>query len=54
MAKVVSLKERRPKQALERLNRLTGLDFRHWPESLLDAGDDRAPADSGAPRLKRG
>lgn len=51
MAKVVSLQERRSRQALERLNRLTGLDFRHWPESLLPTSD--APPAATARQRRR-
>ncbi|AYF90964.1 hypothetical protein SA496_19590 [Pseudomonas sp. JS3066] len=32
--KLVRLHERAPQRALEGLNRVTGLSFRHWPESL--------------------
>ncbi len=32
--KLVRLHERAPRRALEGLNRVTGLEFRHWPESL--------------------
>lgn len=32
--KLVRLHERAPQRALEGLNRVTGLTFRHWPESL--------------------
>lgn len=34
--KVVQLSRRKPQQALENLNRLTGLRFSSWPESLRD------------------
>ena len=33
--KVVHLHQRDPQSALERLNRITGLQFSSWPESLL-------------------
>lgn len=33
--KVVHLHQRDPQNALERLNRITGLQFSSWPESLL-------------------
>lgn len=36
MATLIDFDQRRPDTALERLNRRTGLDFRDWPESLLD------------------
>lgn len=32
--KLIHLHERAPQRALEGLNRVTGLKFRHWPESL--------------------
>ncbi len=32
--KVIYLYQRDPQEALERLNRITGLRFAHWPESL--------------------
>ncbi len=32
--KVIHLHRRDPQEALERLNRITGLKFVHWPESL--------------------
>lgn len=34
---VVHLHQRDPQSALERLNRITGLQFSSWPESLLPA-----------------
>ncbi|MCE7524054.1 hypothetical protein [Alloalcanivorax xenomutans] len=36
MSKVIRLEERGPETALENLNRVTGLDFHCWPESLLE------------------
>lgn len=33
--RVIHLDQRDPQEALERLNRVTGLRFRQWPESLL-------------------
>ncbi|TBU89996.1 hypothetical protein [Phytopseudomonas dryadis] len=35
--KVVALHQRDPQTALDNLNRITGLKFSHWPESLLPA-----------------
>lgn len=32
---VIHLHQRDPKEALERLNRITGLHFASWPESLV-------------------
>ncbi|NQY85683.1 MAG: hypothetical protein HRT34_13085, partial [Alcanivorax sp.] len=40
MSKVIRIEKRHPETALENLNRLTGLDFQDWPESLLECGDD--------------
>jgi hypothetical protein len=40
MANLISFDQRRPDAALERLNRRTGLDFRDWPESLLEQSSD--------------
>ena len=34
--KVIHLHRRDPQDALERLNRITGLRFARWPESLLE------------------
>ncbi|MDX1369176.1 hypothetical protein [Pseudomonas sp.] len=33
--KVIHLHQRDPQEALERLNRITGLHFVRWPESLV-------------------
>ena len=45
MSKILTLHKHRPETALKNLNRLTGLDFQSWPESLIDNGDPtgRAP-----------
>jgi len=32
--KVIYLHQRNPQEALERLNRITGLQFSSWPQSL--------------------
>jgi hypothetical protein len=34
--KVIHLHQRDPQEALERLNRITGLRFSCWPQSLVD------------------
>ena len=39
MSKVIRIEKRHPEAARENLNRLTGLDFQSWPESLIDNGD---------------
>lgn len=45
-AKVVHLHRRKPREALEHLNRVTGLGFSRWPESLVgycrQAAEDEA------------
>lgn len=40
MSNILDIRQRRPEQALESLNRLTGLDFQHWPESLVQPSVD--------------
>ena len=42
MSKIIRLEQRCPETALDNLNRLTGLDFQSWPESLLEIGEDVA------------
>lgn len=41
---VIALQHSHPEQALEGLNRITGLDFARWPESLVM----RAPVEQDA------
>lgn len=41
---VIHLHQRDPQEALTRLNRITGLRFARWPESLLDHVAPEAPA----------
>lgn len=53
MATVINLDQRRPDAALERLNRQTGLDFRDWPESLLDARKDEGETARPQPQHPR-
>lgn len=36
MGQIIKIKDAVPESALERLNRLTGLEFDQWPESILD------------------
>jgi len=36
--RVIFLRDRDPEGALENLNRVTGLRFARWPESLVEAG----------------
>ncbi|MGE8359445.1 hypothetical protein [Pseudomonas sp.] len=44
--KVIHLHQRDPEAALERLNRITGLQFARWPESLVPQVDEAPEADS--------
>lgn len=39
MGQIIHLAEVAPQTALERINRLTGLEFSRWPESLLCSVD---------------
>lgn len=60
--KVIHLYQRDPQEALERLNRITGLRFSSWPQSLANSSssveqsetsaspETVAPLDSGAKR----
>jgi hypothetical protein len=53
--KVIHLYRRDPQEALERLNRITGLRFMRWPESLVpvpeesekDEGTEPKPPEAG-------
>ncbi|MCH2558010.1 MAG: hypothetical protein MK005_11995 [Alcanivorax sp.] len=40
MSRIIRMEQRCPETALDNLNRLTGLDFESWPESLLEIGED--------------
>ncbi|MDP3844939.1 MAG: hypothetical protein Q8R10_00710 [Pseudomonas sp.] len=46
-AKVIYLHQLDPQAALERLNRLTGLQFTSWPKSLKPAQQERVSAACG-------
>jgi hypothetical protein len=49
--KVIHLYQRDPQEALERLNRITGLRFSRWPQSLAPisaAADDQPEATASA------
>lgn len=46
---VVYLHRRVPQEALERLNRVTGLRFSNWPESLVPAIDNATAEQAGVP-----
>jgi len=55
MSTGIRIDKRHPETALENLNRLTGLDFQDWPESLLECGDDvTAGTDRTAHPTRRG
>ncbi|MCF7203205.1 hypothetical protein [Pseudomonas oligotrophica] len=46
--KVIHLHRRMPAAALDALNRLTGLRFSHWPESLVERAAEPVPESAGA------
>jgi hypothetical protein len=49
---VVYLHRRVPQEALERLNRVTGLQFSNWPESLVStASHKKAPQSQTAAHI---
>lgn len=54
MGQVIPLHRAAPESAVERLNRLTGLDFSEYPESLLDLSEQQvnAPPALAAPGQK--
>lgn len=41
--KVIYLYQRDPQEALERLNRITGLRFSNWPQSLVNTSSAIEP-----------
>ncbi|HWV11010.1 MAG TPA: hypothetical protein VN156_15795 [Pseudomonas sp.] len=45
-SKVIHLHQRDPEAALERLNRITGLQFARWPESLVPQVDETPEAEA--------
>ena len=47
-AAVVHLHRLDPEEALERLNRITGLRFAQWPESLVQPATQHADESAGA------
>ena len=51
--KVIHLHQRDPQEALERLNRITGLRFSRWPQSLVDTSisEDQTSATAVQPDL---
>ena len=54
MSGILKLSTLRPEAALENLNRLTGLDFHQWPESLIDGPEDNKGRTSSTADLARG
>lgn len=46
--KVIHLHRRMPAAALDALNRLTGLRFSHWPESLVERAAEPVPVPESA------
>ena len=46
MSRILKLRKLRPETALENLNRLTGLDFQQWPESLISETDTEQNAEA--------
>ncbi|MGG5872586.1 hypothetical protein [Pseudomonas peli] len=46
--KVIHLYQRDPQEALERLNRITGLRFSSWPQSLVNSNPSEQPDISGS------
>ena len=51
MSKILKLNTLRPEKALDNLNRVTGLDFDSWPESLVNHAETQ-DAQESAPRRK--
>ncbi|MAX54987.1 MAG: hypothetical protein CL537_05675 [Alcanivoracaceae bacterium] len=52
MSKILKLNTLRPEKALDNLNRVTGLDFDSWPESLVNHAETQ-DAQESAPQEKR-
>lgn len=52
MSNVIPFHRHRRRAELERLNRLTGLEFRHWPESLLSDDTSGNRENSATTRLR--
>jgi hypothetical protein len=47
--KVIHLNQRDPQEALERLNRITGLRFSSWPQSLVNPSPPEPSIVSNSP-----
>ncbi|MFP1684096.1 hypothetical protein ACLD0W_16405 [Alloalcanivorax sp. C16-1] len=54
MSRIIRMEQRCPEAALDNLNRLTGLDFQSWPESLLEIGEDVVADNLEAPSEREG
>jgi len=46
--KVIHLYQRDPQEALERLNRITGLRFSSWPQSLVNSSPSESSVVAGS------
>ncbi|NQD91891.1 hypothetical protein HP532_04400 [Pseudomonas sp. CrR25] len=53
-SKVIHLYQRDPQEALERLNRITGLCFARWPESLAHGAAETEPVQVPRECIERG
>ncbi|WP_372867148.1 hypothetical protein [Pseudomonas sp.] len=51
--KLIYLHQRDPREALERLNRITGLNFARWPESLVSSLPEPEPEPEPEPLAER-
>ncbi|AOE87035.1 hypothetical protein [Pseudomonas sp. TCU-HL1] len=51
---LIHLHERVPQRALEGLNRVTGLNFRHWPESLVQEERRKECGEAEVPTVESG
>ncbi|OOE07825.1 hypothetical protein BSR09_16985 [Stutzerimonas degradans] len=50
---VIHLHQRAPELALQSLNRLTGLTFSHWPESLVLLCKQDEPVERESPAAEK-
>ena len=54
MSKILKLNTLRPEKALDNLNRVTGLDFDSWPESLVNHAETPGRVRASATRSEKG
>jgi hypothetical protein len=54
MGKRVTLAKAAPRRALAGLNRLTGLNFSRWPESLVNPGREDCRLENGETKESSG